>query len=391
MTVRREEIEQVLRGWHDYELSLASAPIVDFDCVPDEQHTTQRVEGRPEVHRLLTRMREQLDADDPLSIRIDADLAYLSALMGQRFELHDYIEATQGCGTAGWPASYVEQRGEVARDALSSVGVPWGADTASTLRELEGPLDAGEAAEVIRSAASAMEPVLRSTTEAEAQLPLLIENVHVDEYWSYWLDGNRDQVRLRLNLRRADFTLVQARQFALHELLGHGLQYVNIASYAATDVPWVRLFSVHAPTQVLFEGLAQALPLLVAPHDAALLARVRLDHYLQLVRAELHVAINGGASISGCIEHAQSRVPFWRAGQVAEMLSDRSNDALLRSYLWAYPAGIDWFIALFDSDLPVASEIVHAAYRAPLTPRELTALWPDGPPIGGVGDSIHLR
>jgi len=178
MAVRRDEIEQVLRGWHDYESSIASAPIIDFDCVPDKRSTAQRVEGRPEVHSLLSGMRAQLNADDSLGVRIDADLTYLSALMGQRFALDDYVEATQGCGAAGWPPSHVERCGEVARNALSSLGVAWGANTAATLRELEGPLDAEEAAEVIRSAASAMEPVVRSATGAEARLLLLIENVH---------------------------------------------------------------------------------------------------------------------------------------------------------------------------------------------------------------------
>lgn len=88
----------------------------------------------------------------------------------------------------------------------------------------------------------------------------------------------------------------------------------------------MRLLPVHALYQVLLEGLAQALPLFVTPDDAALVARVRLDHYLQLVRAELHLAINSGVAVSACVEHARSRVPFWTDGTIAHLLSDRSND-----------------------------------------------------------------
>ena len=71
---------------------------------------------------------------------------------------------------------------------------------------------------------------------------------------------------MRINARNASFTEVQARQFALHEVLGHGLQCASYAQQCREqDVPWVRLTSVHAQQQVLLEGLAQALPLFVRP------------------------------------------------------------------------------------------------------------------------------
>ena len=128
------------------------------------------------------------------------------------------------------------------------------------------------------------------------------------ERWSYWLDGAGQRVRLRLNLRNARFTEVGARQFALHEVLGHGLQSASLTAWCATDeVPWVRLLSVHAPHQVLLEGLAQAMPLFVAADDEALTTRVRFDHYNQLIKAELHLAINAGVSAEECARHARGR------------------------------------------------------------------------------------
>jgi len=190
---------------------------------------------------------------------------------------------------------------------------------------------------------------------------------------------------MRINARHASFTDVQARQFALHEILGHGLQCATYAQVCnKSDVPWVRLTSVHAQQQVLLEALAQALPLFVLPNDRQLVARVRLAHYLELVRAKLHLAVNGGASIPDCVTVAKHHVPFWRTEGIGDALTDRGADPLLRSYLWSYPAGIDWFVALADnahSDL--TQNIVRAAYRAPLTPDELAALWPAGPRIGG--------
>jgi len=116
-----------------------------------------------------------------------------------------------------------------------------------------------------------------------------------------------------------------------------------------------------------------------------LVARVRLDHYTQLVRGNLHVALGAGTSIDSCAEYAKAHVPYWTNENIADILTDRGADPLLRSYQWAYPAGIDWFVNLADANAPDTSNILRSAYRDPLMPNELTALWPIGPTIGGNG------
>jgi hypothetical protein len=267
---------------------------------------------------------------------------------------------------------------------LDELGIGWSADSLTDLARLEKrlPLDRAEAA--IRAAAHELEPLVRAATGSDVTFELAIETADVDAYWAYWLDGAGSRARLRLNLRHAQFTEVQARVFALHEVLGHALQSASYATRCATgDVPWVRLMSVHAPQQVVLEGLAQAWPLFVIPDDRAVTARVRVAHYTQLVRAELHLAVNNGWPVDRCAAHARSRVPFWTDEDIADALADRGADPLLRSYLWSYPAGIDWFVHLAESDGSPSSDILRAAYRDPLTPADLAALWPDGPPVGG--------
>jgi hypothetical protein len=137
----------------------------------------------------------------------------------------------------------------------------------------------------IRKAADEFEKAVRRITGSTARFELTVETADVDAYWGYWLDGAGSEVRLRLNLRQARFTRARARQFALHEVLGHGLQCASIASQCSeNEVPWVRLQSVHCSQEIASEGLALALPLFVAPEDEDLMTCVRLDHYLQLVR-----------------------------------------------------------------------------------------------------------
>lgn len=112
-----------------------------------------------------------------------------------------------------------------------------------------------------------------------------------DEYWSYWLDGAGHDARLRINRRTAAFTRNDAYRFALHEVLGHALQYASITDYAERhQVEWIRLLADHSNHQILFEGLAQVLPFAFRSQDPLHVASARLDHYVQLVRGTLHTA-----------------------------------------------------------------------------------------------------
>ncbi len=384
----RDETERIIRSWNAHEVSRGLPPVIDFACAP--------VAAEPEPIDRLTAYRRlgalRPEATGPVATRLDADLAYLGASLGERAPLDDYVRATQGCAAAGWPLDYLDERAEAARDALANLGIAWGPRTSDDLREVEGRLDVSEAPDAIRQAARELEPVVREATGSTAPYVLTIEAAEVDAYWAYWLDGAGDQVRLRLNLRNVEFTETGARQFALHEVLGHGLQSASWSAVAAAeDVPWVRLLSVHCPQQVLLEGLAQAFPLFVLPDDKILGSRVELEHYTQLVRAQAQLALNAGISALDCADYLRAWVPWWDDSVIAGFLADRSTDPQLRTYMWAYAAGIDWFAALSQADARVIGEVLHAAYRQPLTPAQLAELWPSGPPIGGPGSPVRLR
>jgi hypothetical protein len=142
---------------------------------------------------------------------------------------------------------------------------------------------------------------------------------------------------------------------------------------------------------LMLEGLAQARPLYILPDDKILTTRVRVQHYTQLVHAGFHRALNSGAPAIECADHMRACVPWWSDTVIAGFLADRGADPQLRTYMWAYPAGIDWFAALSQAGATVTREVDHAAYRAPLTPSDLAELWPAGPPIGGPAGPVRLR
>jgi hypothetical protein len=382
-TELRDRIEAAIRGWDAYERARDATPVIDYDFHPQDGPAAP-AGSRYEVFQRLSELRASAPAgsDPRLIARLTADLAYLREMLGVRATWRDYVRQTQGCDAAGWPAEYVTFRGDLARQALAEFGIPWDATSRDRLEEAEGRLDVADAPDAIREATTELEPAVRAVTGTDAPFRLAIETTEVDAYWAYWLDGRGADARLRLNLRKARFSTVMARQFALHEVLGHALQGASIAA-ACADAPWVRLLSVHAPQQVASEGLAQALPLFVTPGDRQLAARVRLVHYTQLVLAELYVAINSGGSVEDCVRHGRARVPYWHDELIGDALTDIGTNPLLRSYLWSYPAGVDWFVRLAETHPDTGPAVLRAAYREPLSPADLAAFAPDGPPIGG--------
>jgi hypothetical protein len=384
----RDQVEDLLRSWNAYEISRGAPEVIDFDCAPTDREIPP-ASDRIAVREKLAELKHKATATEcnSLASRLAAHLSYIDALLGVRLPLNTYIQLTQGCDARGWPAEYVELRRGQVQSYLERIGIKWDEHTFENLIQTESPLSVEEAPEVIRQASEELEESVRRRVNSPAPFNLSIQNVNIDAYWSYWLSGSGNEVLLRINLRNARFTQVQARQFALHEVLGHGLQCASFSDYCASnEVDWVRMTAVHAQQQVLLEGLAQALPLFLESSDDALIARVRLTHYQELVRAELHLAINSGTSIDNCVQYATGRVPWWNGERIADALSDRSTNPLLRSYLWAYPAGVDWFVNLADNaPQDVASTVLTTAYREPLSPSDLIRLWPQGPSFGGSG------
>ncbi|GLY18027.1 hypothetical protein Kisp01_50410 [Kineosporia sp. NBRC 101677] len=335
----------------------------------------------------------QADGDAAVERTVRAHLAYLGSVRGKRPELDDYMRATQGCGTAGWSEEYILELAERARQALAGHGIGWNARTGEELHQLYGPITLDEAGERVGEEAAKVEPIVRELTGTTAPFTVKIEVVDVDDYWSFWVDGAGTAARLRFNKRTASFTETRLRSFAQHELLGHALQCSSFSQTGTTeDVPWVRTLTTYLPYQSLLEGLATVWPMFTTPDDERLMTYQRVTHYTHLVRAELHRAINAGHSVSECADHARARVPWMSAHEIGNLLSDRGTEPMLRSYLWSYPAGTDWFMNLAEqADAATIDTVLRTAYHHPLTPADLAELWPTGPAIGGDGAPITLR
>jgi hypothetical protein len=381
----RDAVEEAIRRWDALERSRGEAPVIDFDCAPPAEQPSP-YDNRFAAFDDLIRLRIEADTHHQPALRtqLDAHIAYLCALIGQQLPLDEYISLTQGCMPRGWTRDYIEQRAWVAREALESLGISWDEDTWTNLQAASEQLSAADVSSAIVEYADKHESSIRQLVDTDANFNLTIEDVEVDAYWSYWLDGTGHDTRLRINKSRASFSRVDAYRFALHEVLGHALQYSSLTAQAESHtVEWSRILGVHCPHQVLFEGLAQVLPWVASPDDEIICARTRIDHFMNLVRGQIHILINSGAPAADCRDLAHHQVPWWTDEEIARELYDRSRNPQLRSYLWAYPAGMDWFVKLVEAGGATLAEVLREAYRRPITPSELHQLWPTGPIIGG--------
>jgi len=358
--------------------------VIDFDCAPPADKPRpfeNRFVALDELSRLVSDTNKKHPA---LTAQLNAHIAYLRALIGEQPPFDQYILMTQGCVPRGWSPGYIEHRAQMAKDALESLGISWDNDTWLNIRSLSEQLPAADVASAIGEYADSNEPAIRRLVDTNAKFNLTIEDVEVDAYWSYWLDGAGHDARLRINKKKTEFTRVDAYRFALHEVLGHALQYSSLTAQAESHtVEWPRILAVHCPHQVLFEGLAQVLPWLASPEDEIVLARTRIDHFTNLLRGQIHVMLNGGGAVADCRDFARRQVPWWTDEGIGREFYDRSRNPQFKSYLWAYPAGMDWFIRLVETGGSPLQEVLREAYRRPLTPSELHELWPTGPVIGG--------
>ncbi|MBV9013273.1 MAG: hypothetical protein JO272_14715 [Pseudonocardiales bacterium] len=381
----RDAVEEAIRRWDALERSRGEAPVIDFDCAPPGGQPSP-YDNRFAALDDLTRLRIEADTHHQPALRtqLDAHIAYLGALIGQQLPLDEYISLTQGCMPRSWTRDYIEQYAWVAREALESLGISWDEDTWTNLHAASEQLSAADVSSAIAEYADKYESSIRRLVDTDADFNLTIEDVEVDAYWSYWLDGTGHDTRLRINKSRASFSRVDAYRFALHEVLGHALQYSSLTAQAESHtVEWPRILAVHCPHQVLFEGLAQVLPWVASPDDEIICARTRIDHFMNLVRGQIHILVNSGMTAAACRDLARRHVPWWTDEEIARELYDRSRNPQLRSYLWAYPAGMDWFVKLVEAGGATLAEVLREAYRRPLTPSELHQLWPTGPIIGG--------
>ena len=373
-----ERLCQVLIGWHCLENNGSTPPIIDFDV--SGVASASNFDHRYDV---LLALQELKGACDPRSFafeRVCGHEAYLRVLMGQQIPFDDYVKATQGVLPRLFSDDYLEQARATAQHRLAVVGIEASGSIRDQLKELDPPLDVTRVERTFRALLEEHFGSLETIVAENVRFNLEIEFVEVDEYWSYWVDGEKDRFRLRLNKSRAVFSSSECLQFAFHELLSHCGQ-MQAWSTLISQGRLARYFgitTVHTPEQFMSEGLAQMLPLLVsspAKDDELLIARMALMRYELLVQNNLHYMVNHGASLEDCLMRYNERSLQPNTRAMLTDLASRGTNPLYRTYQYVYPVSCELFWRAAEKLSSCGrAELVKFCFRGPGSAATLDAL-----------------
>lgn len=360
---------RLLVGWDALEQRNGAKGIIDFNVAGIVE--ADRFEHRVDVLEAIVELRRSCDPGSFVGQRLTAHETYLRALMGQQFSFDAYVAATQAVLPATLPDRQLRAARTVAETQLAELGVNPNGSIDDQLSALDPPLPFDTVEQTFRSMLDEHRHSLEDVIGQPVPFELTIEDVEVDEYWSYWVDGAGTEFRLRLNRKRGSFTRVECLQFTFHELLAHCGQMKAWATHiAAGNLPrYFGLTTVHAPEQVMLEGLAQTLPLLIpneAMTDPVLAVRLALMRHRLMIDNNLHCMINTGATVERCASYHE----HWSLGSSTRRaitdLAARGAGPLYRSYLYAYPAGCELFWSAHERLRPEQqAELVRACYRGP--------------------------
>ncbi len=373
------ELCRLLVGWDNLEQRNGARAVIDFNVsgVLSGQHFDHRYD----VLRALIELKDACEECSLAFERVAAHEAYLRALMGQQLPFGDYIRATQGVVPSLFDESYLDVVRADAEQQLVEIGVNPREPVHPQLDELDPPLPLVAAEKSFHTFLDNHLHGLETLINEDLSFDLTIIPVEVDEYWSYWVDGTASRFRLRLNQRKASFSLTECLQFTFHELIAHCGQMhawsgrISEGALAA----YFGITTVHTPEQFMLEGLAQTLPLLIRSEvltaNPILQARMTLMRYELLIRNNLHYMINRFAPIEECLAYYEQRSFRRKTLDLLNDLVSRSVDVLYRSYQYVYPVSCEFFWDAAEGLTPDAcAQLVRSCFREPHTAEDLRSL-----------------
>jgi hypothetical protein len=307
--------------------------------------------------------------------KLSGHLAVLEAMLGQVSALGEFVGQTQRIAVQKISTSDIDalrQRAETAANACNS-----------NLRDMVfEPSPFGEEIVTDRESVKALFDerfeIYRTQIEARIDLKLAFEVevsfVEIDQYWRFWVDGVGDRFRLRFNRFRDGFTASQIDQFVLHELIAHCGQATGWRNeiIAGNLDPVHGLTAIHTWEQAHLEGLAQTIPLfLESDIGDALRARVLKDALRQALLNNAYIDTENGMPVDQALAACDAVLPVNKPLRFFKSLADQKRHPQLRSYMFAYPAGLLALLSALDRNDFDQTAFLRASYRQPLELKDL--------------------
>lgn len=364
-----KEIIDVLIAWDKLEVENFGKGVIDFNLL-DDFKSFARFKNRLEVLNRLKNIKQKLDSNDQRRLKVIASITYLRSLMGEQIPFSEYILQTQNVPVVEFGE---ETTNEIKNEIVSlanELNLGFNKDLIKGLNVYEGKISKDEIIKLIESVFNDKKPFFEEFLGRAIDFKIDFELVKNNEYWSYWVDGNYDKFRLRLNQNNLSLTKVEASRFVYHELLAHCTQMDvwrdNIERNKMSPI-W-GITTVYGPEQFLFEGIAQTLPLFVLSSiekkDVKLIKlRILVSLYSSLINNNIHLKINNGKAIEEVIDYKLNFVPWAKEDDIFSDLISRSYNPLYRSYQFVYPISFLSFYRIANKSNLDKTKFLKKAYN----------------------------
>jgi hypothetical protein len=380
------------RAWHAWERAANGLEIIDFDLA--KPRTVEPAQSRAEVSRRLDDLLTSVAGTGPMHglvrQRLNASLAYLRALDGERMEIDDYIRVTLGTSPVLVSEEAIAARREAIDVALNRFAslhreatLSFRAEDFPRFQSLFRYPDPGNLPRLFEFYRDKWLPVLLAQLKTAFDPSMVrMQFASEDAYWKNWISGNLSEQRvlLRINYHpRHTWYQGAPETLVLHEYCGHAVQ---MASWHARIVrnevsQFSGILTVHFPDQFIVEGLAEAL-IHVLPDGTALepeaLVIKELNDHSMMVWNNVHLIANreGPAAAEA---YAAEHLPFSPASTIRAEIRDRTTHPLFRTYQYVYGIALEAFLAALRG-LPDEEQwaLLRRVYEGPMMPDELLAL-----------------
>jgi hypothetical protein len=375
------EICRVLTGWDALERRLKGPAIIDFNLPGfSDPAANDRYANRLEVLKDLVRLQKdpEVRANPPVARKLRAQEAFLRNVMGEHWDFHEYVEATQGFTPRQFTEQELDAQWKDTERALAAVGVAADADLIKNLAAVDGKIAEDSIGGFYQEIAARNAAVLTPVIGAIPPFSFKVEFDDVDAYWSNWVDGQKTDYRLRFNRHNVkEHFNGKSTLLAFHEISSHLVQAALLnRRIAEGQAPLcLGLTTVHDSDQFQSEGLAQSLTYFLDTPDSQnpfMIARRELTLYRDMVHNNLHIMINTGSRIGECVDYGVEHMPFESQANIAHSLASKANNPQFRNYEHVYGASAVFFKKMAERATPAQKEIIlNRVYNEWLSPAEL--------------------
>lgn len=362
-------------SWDALERSLNGYDIIDFNLCNVEfskplSTPSSRLDALAEGYKLLEKVEGELGTQDYNFKKLNSSITCLNIICGKRIELSEYIEKTLGFAPQLYHKDYLYGiLNDIMVEAINHK-IDFDKLVNNQIEELRYGPDKEDIIEAFTSEFASQKNLFHNEFGLDFDFDLKFEFVDVDAYWSYWIDGTGNQYRLRFNRSDRQYLQSEITQFCLHELIAHCGQASSWRkNIIAKKLPhFAGLLSIHSCEQVLLEGLAQGLPLLLDKYEGSLVClRAKKDLLRQLALNNCYIRAESGLDVDEIFKEYNEIFPATNIDRLVKDVSNQQRNPNLRSYMFSYPKGFEMVYEISaEKDFNKVDNFINSAFNKPM-------------------------